>query len=216
MRAITFDQPFLSVVEQGKFFKISGKFLVASSIGTAAFGAIDQFDVLIIVLRSFPEIEPMVFETGNRIPKSADRHFYPNGACCTGVWEEWIVKNRQPSIALFLEGPVRNFFLSQMYFEIHGSWPFGERSHGVAGIREACAETLCVENDPELLERYLRVLSGPWPKGHWFCPCGSEKPIRYCHRDELLKLHAKLPPIIARSFVDRLTRNSPALSKTNS
>jgi hypothetical protein len=215
-RSIAFDQPFLSVAEAEGGFEIAGKFLVASSSYSTSGGAIDYFDVSIIVAKDYPRTEPVVFETGNRIPREADRHCNPNGACCTGVWEEWIVKNSQPSIDLFLEGPVRNFFLSQMYFEIHGSWPFGERSHGDAGIREACADMLSVENDPELLARYLWVLSGSWPKGHWLCPCGSEQPIRYCHRDELMKLHTKLPPFIAHNLLDKLKKKTAARSKSKS
>jgi hypothetical protein len=215
-RSIAFDQPFLSVVAAEEGFEIVGKFLVASSSHSISGGAIDYFDVSIIVPKGYPWTEPMVFETGNRVPKEADRHCNPNGACCTGVWEEWIVKNKQPSIELFLEGPVRNYFLSQMYFENLGRWPFGERSHGVAGIREACADMLGVENDLDLLKRYLRVLSGTWPKGHLLCPCGSEQPIRNCHRDDLMRLHAKLPPFIARSLVDRLKEKSAARAKSDS
>jgi hypothetical protein len=206
-RAINFDQPFLSVVEVEECFLISGQFVVAPSKHASAEGAIDQFEVSIFVAKKFPRLEPLVFETGNRVPREVDRHCYTNGACCTGVWDEWLAKNERPTIDTFMEGPVRNFFLSQMYFEIHGRWPFGERSHGDAGIREACAEMLGIKNDEKLILRYLRVLAGPWPKGHWQCPCGSERHIRDCHRIELMKLHEKLKPQIAGSLFDKLHKN---------
>jgi hypothetical protein len=213
-RAINFDQPYLSVVEIEERFKISGKFVVAPSNHAAAEGAIDQFDVSIFVAKNFPRIEPVVFETGNRIPREVDRHCYTNGACCTGVWDEWLAKNECPTIDTFLEGPVRNFFLSQMYFEIHGRWPFGERSHGDAGIREACVDILGIKNDQKLMLRYLCVLAGPWPKGHWQCPCGCDRRIRDCHRDELRAMHAKLPPNIARSLFNKLHQKKHRRSKS--
>jgi hypothetical protein len=212
-RAINFDQPYLSVVEVEERFKISGKFVVASSDHAAAEGAIDQFDVSIFVAKNFPRIEPVVFETGNRIPREVDRHCYTNGACCTGVWDEWLAKNERPTIDTFLEGPVRNFFLSQMYFEIHGRWPFGERSHGDAGIREACVDMLGINNDQKLVLRYLRVLAGPWPKGHWQCPCGSSRQIRHCHRDELMALHTRIPFFVARRLFNKLKVKSQVLPK---
>ncbi|NCN85854.1 MAG: hypothetical protein GW808_12695 [Sphingomonadales bacterium] len=203
-QAIAFDQPFLSVAELKECFCISGKFVVAPSADDAASGAIDQFEVSILVSKKFPQREPMVFETGDRIPREIDRHCYTNGACCTGVWEEWLAKNVRPNIGEFLEGPVRNFFLSQIYFEVHDRWPFGERSHGDAGIFEACVDILGVKNDQRLIRRYLRVLAGGRPKGHWQCPCGSQKPLRHCHRNELIALHAKIPSFLALQLFNKL------------
>jgi hypothetical protein len=214
-RAISFDQPYLSVVEAGERFQIFGKFVVAPTSHAAAEGAIDQFDVSILVAKNFPRTEPEVFETGNRIPREIDRHCNPNGTCCTGVWEEWIAMNERPSIDTFLEGPVRNFFLSQMSFEIHKCWPFGERSHGDAGIREACADMLGIKNDEKLILRYLLVLAGHWPKGHWQCPCGGGQRIRDCHRDELMAMHSKMPPHIARGLFNKLRQKKRRQSNAN-
>jgi hypothetical protein len=218
-QAITFDQPYLSAVELDDYFQISGKFIVAPSYDEAANGAIDHFEICIIVRRNFPRSEPIVFETGKRIPKTVDRHCYADGACCTGVWDEWRAKHNRPTLETFLEGPVRNYFLSQIYFEIHGSWPFGERSHGIAGIWEACADLLEVKNDPKLILRYLRVLAAPWPKGHWLCPCGSLRLIRECHLNELWVLHTKIKPFVAYSLFKQLAaedrlRGKPKKDKT--
>lgn len=203
-QTIAFDQPFLSVAELDESFCISGNFVIVPPEGETAGGAIDQFEVSILITKNFPHREPVVFETAGRIPREIDRHCYSIGACCTGVWEEWLAKNEHPTIGAFLEGPVRNFFLSQMYFEIHGRWPFGERSHGNAGIFEACIEMLGIKNDHKLVLRYLRVLAGTWPKGHWQCPCGSQRQIRHCHRNELMALHAKVPPFVARQLFNKL------------
>jgi hypothetical protein len=208
-QSLAFEQPYLLVVELQGVVRISGKFVVASSNQDTAEGAIDQFDVLILIAKDFPRREPVVFETGNRIPREVDRHCYTNGACCVGVWDEWRVGNVKPTISAFLEGPVRNFFLSQIYFEIHGRWPFGERSHGDAGIREACVDMLGIRNDPKLIMRYLRVLAGLWPKGHWLCPCGSNRRIRHCHRDALSVLHEKIRPFIARRLLNKLKAKTP-------
>jgi hypothetical protein len=212
-QSLAFEQPYLSVVELNGIIRISGSFIVAASKGDAADGAIDQYAVLILVAKDFPHREPIVFETGDRIPREVDRHCYTNGACCTGVWDEWRVRDNSPTVGAFLEGPVRNFFLSQIYFENHGRWPFGERSHGEAGIREACADLLGIKDDQKLLMHYLRVLAGPWPKGHWQCPCVSSRQIRHCHRDELMALHTRIPFFVARRLFNKLKVKSQVLRR---
>ena len=124
--------------------------------------------------------------------------------CCTGIFEEWIATNPNRTIGEFFDGPVRNFFLSQIYFEKHNAWPFGERAHGNAGVVEACVDLLELPKNEALIKRYLAVLSRAWPKGHWLCPCGSGERIRHCHRDDLQTLHDRLRPVLAMRLLKRL------------
>ena len=56
---------------------------------------------------------------------------YPTGEACPIVPEEWLVGPGRDSIAKFLNGPVRNFFIGQILVENGHPWPFGERQHGV-------------------------------------------------------------------------------------
>ncbi len=201
---LSFDQPLLSAVDGDKFIKVTGTFLISPAAGNEYAEAFDRFEISVMIPKNFPRSEPLVFETGDRIPRIMDRHCYMSGACCTGIYEEWIATKPNRTIGEFFEGPVRNFFLSQIYFENHGTWPFGERTHGSEGIVEACADLLGIVKDQKIAFRYLIVLSGAWPKGHWLCPCGKGNIIKHCHLDELIAMHKKLPSHLAKRLLKHL------------
>jgi hypothetical protein len=203
--AIAFDQPKLKAEQRGSDIVIRGSYLLFEDgvIANPA-GPISEFGVEIVAPSGFPYLEPKVFETGGRIPRSADRHVNHDGDCCVTVWEHWLVCAPDRSFATFLNGPVREYFLAQYWYEKTGKWPFGERAHGHDGLQEAYAEALGTANKKEGLTYRLRLLSKEWPKGHWLCPCGSGKLLRHCHRDELMALHKRIPPRIARQMLSRL------------
>lgn len=201
---LNFDQPHLMVEEAERYISVFGEYLISAPESCSWSGAIDRFNIRVRIPKSFPYVEPVVFEVGGRIPRTSGRHCNPDGSCCIGVWEEWIAQNLDRTIEEFFEGPLRNFFLSQVYFEKNGMWPFGERSHGNAGVIEACADLMKVDKNEKLIKRYLTILCGKWPKGHWICPCGSGEKIRKCHRSELMSMHRRISPYIAKSLLKRL------------
>jgi len=192
-------QPQLRIVEHEFPIIIEGSFFLKSPDGP-----FDQFQVRIVLDKNFPRREPKVFEIGQRIPRTIDRHINKDGDCCLTVWEEWLVKTSDRSFRGFLTGPVHEFFLSQWFYEKKGIWRFGQRSHGTAGLVEAYADILGVPAKQETILYYLRLLALDWPKGHWLCPCGSELILRHCHRSRLLELHALVPPRLAKRMLLRL------------
>ncbi|MGF1614282.1 MAG: hypothetical protein ACFCVA_10340 [Gammaproteobacteria bacterium] len=125
---------------------ISGHFIV-----TGADGPFDSFEIEVRFRVDFPLAEPRVFETGGRVPKVADRHIYEgSGRCCTGVWEEAFLNPAVHSIAGFMDTLVNDYFVSQTYFEVNQSWPYGDRSHGKLGVLEACCDLLGIAQDPKV------------------------------------------------------------------
>jgi hypothetical protein len=202
--AIGFDQPKLRAKADGASIVVSGTYLLTESGPAHPAGPISEFDIKIILPRSYPCREPQVFETTGRIPRCADRHINPGGDCCVTVWEHWLATADDFSFAGFLNGPVYEYFLSQYRFEQTGKWPFGERAHGAKGLEEAYAEALGNVPKTSDLLYLLRLLSQNWPKGHWSCPCGSGKRLRDCHRKELMARHHRAPPPIARQMLRRL------------
>lgn len=201
---VSFIQPKLIVESYKRDFVLSGKFVVSD--GPSNDGPLAEFDIMILVPSDFPKREPVVWETAGKLPNDIDRHTYSNSACCTCVWPEWLATNPHPTMRSFLEGPVYNFFLSQLYFETFETWPFGEREHGVDGVVQAVATVL--ETERLTLDEavgYLRVLSARHPKGHFECPCGSGKKLRACHFDYLGELRARLAPEPATKFLRILT-----------
>ena len=110
----------------------------------------------------------------------------------------------QPSLIEYLDGPVRNFFLSQIIFESSGTWRFGQWKHGKDGLLEAYGELLGVTGEVPV-RAFLDYLArkNP-PKGHWPCPCGSAKRLRDCHSRSVTQLRERIPTRIAASALKRL------------
>lgn len=203
--AIAFAQPSLRAVRNGAGIVVSGTYLLTEPATPAnPAGPIASFDIEIVLPASFPRREPKLFEVGGRIPRCPDRHINPDGDCCVTVWEHWLVCAEDHSFGAYLYGPVYEYFLSQYWFEKTGKWPFGERAHGSKGLQAAYAEALGVPNKKADLIYHLRLLSQDWPKGHWLCPCGNGKLLRHCHRDEMMALHRRIAPRIARRMLYRL------------
>jgi hypothetical protein len=175
------DHPELRVTQASEFPVILAGTLQVE--GPA--GLVDAYEVKIEFSQHFPLVPPVVFETGARLPRDIDRHVYADGHVCLEVWPVWRAKNPDATVRTVLNGPVRNFFLSQSVFEHSGVWPFGEYRHGDAGQREALRDMLRADSieDKDLLWR-ANGLANP-PRRQNTCPCGSRKLYRKCHRTEL-------------------------------
>jgi hypothetical protein len=107
----------------------------------------------------FPEIEPVVQLVEPTFPFKIDRHIYTNGTCCVCIWEHWLSTSKDITMSGFLKGPVSDFFLSQLYFNEHGSWPFGEWEHGEEGLLQAYSAILNVEpSRSAVLESLNRIV----------------------------------------------------------
>ena len=132
-------------------------------------------------------------EIGGRIPRGRDCHVNPDGTLCLAVAEEmWIKCQCRFDLRSFLAGPLRTFLLSNSLVEQGAAWPHGERSHGAVGICEFYQEAVGFGDARQVLD-LLRYLCKPRLKGHWPCPCGSEKNMRHCHHETIAQLHARVP-----------------------
>ena len=202
---IGFDQPKLRATLEGGEIQVRGSYLLFENgaVSNPA-GPITRFDIVMVLAPDFPNQKPKVFEIGGRIPRRTDRHINPDGDCCVTVWEHWFTSADDHSFAGFLNGPVHEYFLGQYWYEKTGKWPFGEWAHGLRGLEEAYADVLGIRNEKTDIIYHLKLLSNDWPKGHWLCPCGSGKRLRYCHRDEMMALHERIPPRIANRMLRQL------------
>jgi len=208
LQAVAKHQPELSVSRVDRLIVLEGRFLVYGKDGPTDTpnGVFDSYQIKAGVTAGFPEEEPVVFEEGDRIPRTADRHVFPkDGNCCLGVWEEWLLTATDHRFATFLTGPMHDYFVSQTYFETHGVWPFGERSHGKLGVLEAYGELLGVAQNEKTISEYLKLLSRQTIKGHALCPCGSGLRLRKCHGEDLDNLRRKIPPAIAEKMHSSIT-----------
>jgi len=147
---------------------------------------------------------PALRETGGRIPWIADRHMSRGGMACLFVPEEWLLRPRaERSITHYLDGPVRNYFLWQSLVERGESPPWGERSHGVPGLIEAYGDMVGMQG-ASAVKRCFEYLSRDRIKGHWMCPCGTNRRVRDCHIEHLRELKHKIPRYIAVLALKRL------------
>ncbi len=166
---------------------------------------LDQFSVEIELPRYDPDELPVLREVGGRIARTEDNHINgPSGDICLFVPDErWRIYPRGSTLLDFLNVPVRNYFIGFCLVEMGEPWPFGQRSHGAAGIFEYYSELLGTD-DRQVVTRYVECLSEPRLKGHWECPCGSHKRIRNCHHVALNDLRAKMPPSVAQYSLAQL------------
>lgn len=169
-------------------------------------GAFDAFEIAALLPLGFPIGEPLVWETGERIPREADRHIYPtSGNCCLCVWQEWLWNTPNPDFEAFLTGPLHSYFVSQSVFELTGQWPFGERGHDKEGLDQALE--IMLNAIPKVrIDSALALLSQTKIKGHARCPCGSGKRLRNCHLVQLLALQERMTSISWKKM--RLRRNA--------
>ena len=201
-RALAFAQPFLELIKVKEGFVATGRYVLND--GPHSDGPIENFEIEILVDQNFPKIEPIVRETAGRIPREIDRHMYGSSRCCTCVWEEWLAISDDVSFSGFVQGPLHNFFLSQLHFELHDDWPFGERSHGSAGFVESVSRILGFRvNRTEALV-HLNTLTAEKIKGHRLCVCGSNKKVRDCDPDHIDKLRTSLDLVNLSKLKSRL------------
>ena len=165
---------------------------------------VDRFQIEI----SFPEginKLPAIREIGGRIPRDDDHHVNAGtGDICTDV-PELILLRGQPSLVEYLDGPVRNFFLSQIIVASGKTWPFGQWDHGKKGLLQAYGELLGVTEERQI-RAYLDYVASKKAKGHWPCPCGSMKRLRDCHAKQIAALRERIPRRIAASALTRLDK----------
>lgn len=179
-------------------------------------GIIDRFQIIIRFPDDYPDRTPTLEEVGGRIPREQARHVEADGNACVTVPEEWFFLSSDRSFAAFLEGPIKNFFVSQSMYEMTGKWPFGERPHGYDGLIQAYGAWFG-SNDPAVIRSHLRYLAAEkTPKGHWDCPCGSGKKVRQCsHRDQLAQLRSKLSPNVAQRALLRFEKKGVQIEQGN-
>ena len=193
------EYPELRFEIEGDVAKVRGVFPVADETGV-----LDRFAIEMVFPPDYPDSLPIIRETGKRIPWCLDRHVNAIGETCVLVPEEWFVLTPDQSFRAFMGGPVRNYFLGQALVEIGQPWPFGERSHGTAGVLEAYSELLGFD-DTRQMRTALSYLSHDNIKGHWRCPCGNGSILRRCHVAEVRALQGRIAPRIARMMIKRLS-----------
>ena len=216
-REIALIQPHLDVRETNGKIVVSGKFILAPQQGMPdPSGAEVEVYILIVVEKDYPNTEPKVLDTRTLtqpLENWLDLHINYDESCCICIWEHWLVTESDHSFKSFLNGPVWHYFYGRYYYDAHNKWPYGEWAHD-KGLEDAARDMISSsgsglilgENTEDVLCA-LNLLSQKSQKGHFYCPCGSQKRLRDCHYDEIKKLRHKICPQVAKSLRDRIMNN---------
>jgi hypothetical protein len=185
---------------------VFGQFLVLSDNGQE----IDRYQVEIQLPPKFPKMLPIVKEVGRRIPVKVERHINSaDGTACVLYPEDrWRCFPEGADFSVYLNGPLRDFFLGQSYFEREGRWPFGEWGHGVDGTMEYYAE-LIGSTDRDTIIRFVTVMTYPRIKRKLLCPCGSKLYVGNCCITKVNDLRSKIDRRLAKRSLNAIRRAQP-------
>ena len=146
-----------------------------------------EFNIEIQVPNAFPNQIPKVFAAKEDIPVGF-QHFLVDGELCLGAMCELrTFLTHTPSLTAFIDELLMSYLYAAEYYRTYGIAPYGERSHGIKGTREAYKERYRTDDD-HLLNTLLLFLSGYKKyRGHCSCPCGSGQKFRDCHGTQLIQ-----------------------------
>lgn len=161
----------------------------------------DRFDIRITKSNPGPSSLPALYEVGGRTQGIARKwalrdirnlHRNPQGHACVCVPQE--EASRFPAgsdLSVFIDNLCRDYLFGLSFFDAHGRWPWGERSHGPLGLLEFYADTteqltassvdaviMSFAADPKWREYHRQFRR---PSAQRFCICGSRRPFQTCH-----------------------------------
>lgn len=136
-----------------------------------------------IDINKFPDRFPTVWETGERIPKTQDRHVYTKtGSCCftTDAKEQVLLKTRIHTLEQFIKLIVIPYFQNNSFYEINKKYKFNEYEHGIKGVMQGYCDILGADKiNLTVLALLLRISNIKYINGDK-CFCGNEN-ISDCH-----------------------------------
>lgn len=145
---------------------------------------VEDFGLRIAIPDGYPLELPQVSETTDVIPRNY-KHLYSNGSFCLGVnGELGAALSNDPSLPAFFDEFVVSYLYTAVFYLRYGRYPYGDRSHGAAGVLEYYSE-LFGTNSPQAYTIMRSIASGNY-RGHLPCPCGSGIRGRNCHGKQIL------------------------------
>lgn len=148
----------------------------------------DSYSVKIFISRDFPNEVPIVIETNN---KTKGFHTNYDKTLCLGYTEELKIRlYHNPSVIFFINDILVPFLYKCSYVKKYEIVPGGELPHYTEGVKVYFKETLGEEN-VDLIYKFFKLSKNNFIKGHRFCPCGSGKKIRNCHKELMIKFNEK-------------------------
>lgn len=160
---------------------------------------------------AYPESEPTAYDSENRFPHNAERHFYQDGCCCLWLPPETLWEPDDPLSLLRFLDEVSIFFHQQLVFASTGCvvWPGAERGHNIQGYIEFVEEQLGA--DARILIPILApVLAGRLRIGrNQTCPCSLGCKYKDCHQPVVDLLTRRIGLVRTRKVFQRWLDKEP-------
>lgn len=209
--ALYVDQPFLDISIKDEAVVVEGVYLLLAKLPAYRDrGPLAEHRIRIEVPADYPLTEPKVTMLDDSIPKRDTFHCSPTGVCCITVFETWMVTQEYPTIGAFVEGPLRNFFLSQLLRQKGEAWPFDEWDHGADGWIDAVAEFMgCRARKTEVQNVLTQRISNDLLDMDAPCPCGAGLTATQCCGATLEKFWSQVSPETAETWLRRLIDLTP-------
>jgi hypothetical protein len=161
---------------------VSGELIIQDLTGKVW----DRYQIEIHPSERYPLRFPLLFETGNRIPKIVDWHIYSDsGSCCVDIQPSEIIHCRNGlRLPDYIERFAIPYFANTTHRIREGYYKYGEYSHGAIGLLEYYMPLLRVSKPVQCLNLLKQVITGAAESKSIFhpCFCGSGKKLTNCHR----------------------------------
>lgn len=152
----------------------------------------DRYQVEIHPSEQYPFRFPLLFETGNRIPKIIDWHVYfDSGSCCVDIQPSEILHCKNGlRLSDYIERFAIPFFANTTHRIREGYYKYGEYSHGAVGLLEYYMPLLNSTKPVQCLNLLKKFITGAAKSKSIFhpCFCGSGKKMANCHRQAVEQL----------------------------
>ncbi|MFK7806974.1 MAG: hypothetical protein AB8F74_04145 [Saprospiraceae bacterium] len=142
----------------------------------------DSYEVQ-IKLDRYPELFPIVLETGGRIPNKMYRHIYTDtGSCCftTAAKSQILLKTTIRSLLLFIDEIVIRYFENNSYYEINGAYSFEEYDHGSKGVVQSYQDVLGITDVKSIAKLIVQRLNNDKLRIRDLCYCKSGNTLKKC------------------------------------
>ncbi|MDV7142995.1 hypothetical protein R3X27_09880 [Tropicimonas sp. TH_r6] len=208
------DQPYLDIATRDEAVVVEGIYLLLAKLPAYRDrGPLAEHRIRIEIPADYPATEPRVTMLDDSLPRHESFHCSTSGVCCVTVFETWVVTQKDPSIGAFLEGPLRNFFLSQLLRRKGKDWPFEEWNHGVDGWIDAVAELIgCRPRKTEVRNILERRRDDDPLDMRAECPCGARVSATDCCGPSLQDFWMQVSAETAELWLRRMVELTPTLS----
>ncbi len=182
--------------------------------GTFAFSAThksggkitDSYQLEITVPAEFPKLLPTARETGGKIPRDGKHHVNDDKSLCLGSPLRLRLKiSEKPTLSGFAENCLVPFLYAVSYkLQNDVEFPFGELSHGEAGIIEDYMEMFGLKSKSEV--QYALELLGTRRRiaNKQHCPCNCGQRLGKCRLHWALN---RFRYLISRSWFKAHSKN---------